>query len=119
MTDEFNPTPKPGALLEMPEGWDVLYATAEQQPAMTDERIIDVAVCHSNHKLKAQSGMEFEVISHPRVIAFAREIEAAERKRCLEIVWDACPQNGQGAISDFQFDICEEVAARIATGGAA
>ena len=118
MADEFK-TPQPGTLLEMPEGWDVLYAADGKQPVLTDERILAIAERHRNHTLTAQSGSKFDVIGRASLVAFAREIERAERQRCLEIVWDACPQNGQGPISDFQFDICEDIAARIATGAAA
>lgn len=117
MTDEFK-TPQPGTLIEMPEGWEVLYAAGEQQPALTDERILQIAERHRNHVLTAQSGTRFDVIEHKDVVAFAREIERAERQRCLETVWDICPQNGQGAVSDFQHDICEEIARKIATGAA-
>ncbi len=76
MADDFK-TPQPGALLEMPDGWDVLYAAGEQQPALTDERILQIAERHRNHTLVAQSGTKFDVIEHDALVAFAREIERA------------------------------------------
>ena len=118
MADKFK-SPQPGALLEMPEGWDVLYSAHEKQPALTDERILAIAERHRNHTLTAQSGTRFDVIEHASLVAFAREIEAAERQRCLEIVWDACPQNCQGPVSDAGFDLCEEIGLKIAKGAAA
>lgn len=74
MTDGLK-TPKPGALIEMPEGWDVLYAADGQRPGLTDERILAIAERHRNHTLTAQSGTRFDVIEHKDLIAFAREIE--------------------------------------------
>lgn len=121
MADEFK-SPEPGTLLEIPGGWDVLYAAGEQQPILTDERILQIAERHRNHVLSAQSGTKFDVIEHKDVVAFAREIETAERTRCLEIVWDAwwdaCPQNGQDPALDFKIDICEGITRKIATGAA-
>ncbi|OCW56273.1 hypothetical protein [Hoeflea olei] len=76
MADEFK-SPQPGTLLEMPDGWDVLYATAGKQPALTDERILQIAERHRNHVLTAQSGTRFDVIEHKDLVAFAREVERA------------------------------------------
>ncbi len=66
----------------MPEGWDVLYAAAEQPPILTDERILQIAERHRNHVLTAQSGTKFDVIEHKDVVAFAREIERAVMMHC-------------------------------------
>lgn len=63
MADEFK-TPQPGDWTEMSEGWEVLYATEEQQPALTDERTLAIAERHLNHTLTAQSGTRFDVIEH-------------------------------------------------------
>ncbi|GMB82759.1 hypothetical protein NN6n1_35420 [Shinella zoogloeoides] len=76
MADDFR-TPQPGTLLEMPDGWDVLYAAGEQQPVLTDDRILQIAERHRNHVLTAQSGTRFDVIERDALVAFAREIERA------------------------------------------
>lgn len=95
MADDFI-TPQPSTLLEMPEGWDVLYAAGGQQPALTDERILAIAQRHRNHTLTAQSGTRFDVIEHKDLVTFAREIEGAVfgrqvpwRARQLPVI--ACP----------------------------
>lgn len=95
MTDELK-TPQPGTLIEIPGGWDVLYAAHEKQPALTDERILAIAERHRNHTLTAQSGTKFDVIEHAALVAFAREIEGAVfgrqvpwRARQLPVI--ACP----------------------------
>ncbi|PSJ56668.1 hypothetical protein [Pseudaminobacter soli (ex Li et al. 2025)] len=41
-----------------------------------DGDIIDFAICHSNYELKSASCVAHEVISHDRLVMFAREIEA-------------------------------------------
>ncbi|WP_117195937.1 hypothetical protein [Rhizobium terrae] len=76
MTDTEVRTPQPGDWvdIEIPGGWDVLYAAAGQ-PALTDERILQIAERHRNHVLTAQSGTKFDVIEHKDVVAFAREVE--------------------------------------------
>ena len=78
MAEEFK-TPQPGDWvdIEIPGGWDVLYAPKEQQPALTDERILAIAERHRNHLLTAPSGTRFDVIEHGGLVAFAREIERA------------------------------------------
>lgn len=43
---------------------------------ITDEQIIDLAVCHSNHKETSETGIEYEVISHRRLIEFSRALLA-------------------------------------------
>jgi hypothetical protein len=55
----------------------VLYAAEENRPALTDERILQIAERHRNHTLTAQSGTKFDVIEHAGLVAFAREIERA------------------------------------------
>lgn len=72
MTDEFR-TPVPGALVEMPDGWQL--AVADLPRALTDEKIIDIATRHRNHTLTAVSGARFDVIERESIVAFAREIE--------------------------------------------
>ena len=45
---------------------------------VTDEYIIDLAACHSNYKETSETGIEYEVISHARIIKFSRALlEAA------------------------------------------
>lgn len=41
---------------------------------ITDERIIDLAVTHSNYRKKGGAGLEYEVISHERIVKFARDL---------------------------------------------
>ena len=42
---------------------------------LSDEQIIELICCHSNHKETSRTGIEYEVISHARAIEFARAIE--------------------------------------------
>jgi hypothetical protein len=87
VADEFNPTPQAGALLEMPEVWEAHCGAGEQQPALTDERILQIAMRHRNHTLTAQSGTRLDVIEHAALVAFAREIEGAVLRR--QVPWRA------------------------------
>jgi hypothetical protein len=86
MPDEFK-TPRPGTLLEIPGGWGVLYAPGEQQPALTDERILAIAKRHRNHTLTSQSGTRFDVIEHKDLVTFARDIERAVIRK--QVPWRA------------------------------
>ncbi len=49
---------------------------------LSDEFIIELAVNHSNYR----EGKEFEVISHDRLIEFARELIAHEQELSLQYV---------------------------------
>lgn len=54
-------------------------------PRMSNEQIIEIAVCHSNYKDTSREGIEFEVFSHKRVVEFVQAIESPLADRIDEL----------------------------------
>lgn len=57
-------------------------ATANLVEALSDERILEIAVAHSNYR----EGESFEVFSHKRIIEFARDLAALQAPQEVGVV---------------------------------